>query len=239
MQIALVADFHGNRPATEALERDLAITRPDCIWCLGDIVGKGPSSDFTFDWAQQHCERIVGGNWDYGVGHRQFPADDFYWDQLGEDRMSQLRSLPTEFEATISGRRIRFFHGRPVMQRLVTTIADKSQIAPFFEAPDGGRYDAVIYADAHRQSVRTMTPGLWINVGSVGNGLGEPRCCYAILCGEMGDAPAPFEIRLRQVEYDRDQAVRDALSAPRVPRIEAYIREIQTGRYSRKMEGIV
>ena len=63
--------------------------------------------------------------------------------------------------------------------------------------------------------------------------MGIPKCCYAILCGEEGEKPAPFEIRLRQLDYDRDQAVQDALNAPRVPRIETYIREIKTGIYSR------
>ena len=45
MRYALIADLHGNRPATQALERDLNRTRPDKVFCLGDIVGKGPSSD--------------------------------------------------------------------------------------------------------------------------------------------------------------------------------------------------
>lgn len=51
MRIALVADLHGNRPATLALERDLALDATRRVLCLGDIVGKGPSNDFTFDWA--------------------------------------------------------------------------------------------------------------------------------------------------------------------------------------------
>ena len=51
MLIALIADLHGNRPATEALERDLALTKPEEIWCLGDLVGKGPSNVYTCDWA--------------------------------------------------------------------------------------------------------------------------------------------------------------------------------------------
>ena len=65
------------------------------------------------------------------------------------------------------------------------------------------------------------------------NAMGIPKCCYAILCAEEGEAPAPFEIRLRQLDYDRDQAILDAQNAPKVPRIETYIREIQTGIYSR------
>ena len=31
MQIALIADLHGNRPAVEALEKDLALMKPDKI----------------------------------------------------------------------------------------------------------------------------------------------------------------------------------------------------------------
>ena len=91
----------------------------------------------------------------------------------------------------------------------------------------------VAYADAHRQALRTMTPGVFLNVGSVGNALGIPKCCYAILEGDDPADPTAFEIRLRQIDYDRDQAIRDAENAPRVSRIDTFIRELQTGRYSR------
>lgn len=233
MQIALIADLHGNRPAVEALQRDLDFIKPDKIFCLGDVVGKGPSNDFTFDWAMKTCDLILGGNWDLGVGYQEFPRDQYYWDQLGEERMKMLRQFPLEHEFTLSGRRIRLFHGRPVMENLITAHHDLSLILPFLEDGNGGFYDVVIYADAHRQALRTLSPGIFANIGSVGNAIGIPKCCYAILCGEEEDASAPFEIRLRQLNYDRDQAVRDALAAPDVPRIDAYIREIQTGIYSR------
>ena len=233
MHIALIADLHGNRPAVEALEKDLSYIKPDKIFCLGDVVGKGPSKDFTFDWAFSKCDLILGGNWDYGVGNQEFPNDQYYWEQLGEERLKALRELPAETELMMSGRRIRLFHGRPVMENLIVAQNDLSLIDPFFIDGQGKRYDAVIYADAHRQALRTVSPGLFVNTGSVGNAMGIPKCCYAILCGEEGETPAPFEIRLRQLDYDRDQAILDAQNAPRVPRIETYIREIQTGIYSR------
>lgn len=236
MKIALVADLHGNRPAVEALEEDLKRTAPDCIYCLGDIVGKGPSSDYTFDWAMANCQLVLGGNWDYGVGCKQFPRDDFYWNQLGEQRMRRLSALPREHEMVCSGRRVRLFHGRPVMRELLRVYEDASLIDPFFSDGAGGRYDVVIYADSHRQALRTMTPGLWVNIGSVGNAMGEPRCCYGLLECEMGAADAPFEMRLRQLGYDREQAVQDALAAPDLPWAEAYVREIRTGLYSRNMK---
>lgn len=233
MRIALVADLHGNRPATLALERDLARMQPDRVLCLGDIVGKGPSNDFTFDWAMQHCEIVLGGNWDFGVGKKQFSPDQYYWNQLGTSRMERLCRLPLEYELVLSGRRIRLFHGRPLMEKLIPVQGDISLIEPFFLDGRGGRYDVVGYADAHRQGLRTVTPGVFFNTGSVGNAMGVPKCCYALLEGEEGTQPGPFEIRFRQLDYDREQAVRDALAAPQIPLISAYIHELKTGIYSR------
>ena len=233
MQIALIADLHGNWPATEALARDLARRRLDQIYCLGDIVGKGPSSDRTFDWAMANCDLILGGNWDYGVGYRQFAPDHFYWEQLGEKRLQTLRDLPTEKTLTLSGRRIRLFHGRPIMKSLVTILQDAAMIEPFFTDCNGMRCDVVAYADAHRQALRTMSPGIFLNCGSVGNALGTPLCCYAILEGDEADPTAALDIRLITLPYDREQAVADAQGAPEVPLIDSFIREVRTGAYSR------
>ena len=75
MKIAMIADLHGNWPAVEALEKDLNRRAVDRIYCLGDLVGKGPSSDKTMDWALKNCQFILRGNWDDGVGRKLFPAD--------------------------------------------------------------------------------------------------------------------------------------------------------------------
>ena len=215
MRIALVADLHGNRPATLALERDLARMRPDRVLCLGDIVGKGPSNDFTFDWAMAHCEIVLGGNWDFGVGKKQFRPTSTIGTSWVPRVWRRLVRLPLEYELMLSGRRIRLFHGRPVMEKLIPVQSDISLIEPFFQDEKGGRYDVVGYADAHRQGWRTITPGVFFNTGSVGNAMGIPKCCYALLEGEEGEQPAPFEIRFRQLEYDREQAVRDAWPRPK------------------------
>lgn len=233
MRIALIADLHGNWPATQALERDLARRGADRLYCLGDLVGKGPSSDRTFDWAVANCDLILGGNWDFGVGYRQYAPDDSYWRQLGDKRMETLRNLPLEKTLTLSGRRIRLFHGRPVMRTLVTAQHDAQTIDPFFTDCNGFRCDCVGYADVHRQALRMLTPGLFFNCGSVGNALGEPLCCYALLEGDVQDAGAALEVRLLTLPYDRARAVEDAQAAPQVPRIDMYIRELQTGLYSR------
>lgn len=233
MRIALVADLHGNRAATLALEKDLKKTCPDRIICLGDIVGKGPCSDFTFDWAFANCDEIIGGNWDFGLAKKLFPKDAPYWAQLGEERLKKLEQLPLEMELTFSGRRIRLLHGRPVMRELIGSGASREMIETMFVRQDGSRWDVVAYADAHRHGMRVINPGLFFNSGSVGNALGIPLCCYALMEGEDGPEKADFEVRFRQLEYDKELALQDAAAHPEIPRIESFIREIQTGLYSR------
>lgn len=150
MRIALIADLHGNRVAVEALEKDLKTRGADRLICLGDLVGKGPNSDETFDWAMASCDVILGGNWDYGVGHKLFSPDSPYYEQLGQKRMETLMSLPREHELRLSGRRIRLFHGRPTMEQLHTITDDADTIRQYFYDGNGGKYDVVGYADAHR-----------------------------------------------------------------------------------------
>ena len=55
MRIVMLADLHGNLPATLAMERELQRLRPDQVWFLGDAVGKGPSNAETCDWVRAHC----------------------------------------------------------------------------------------------------------------------------------------------------------------------------------------
>ena len=122
MRIALIADLHGNLPATEAVDADIRRRGVDTIWCLGDLVGKGPSSVETFDWAMANCPVILRGNWDEGIALKQFADNDqYYYAQLGEKRMRQLGELPLEHHAWLSGRHVRLLHGRPIMETLQST----------------------------------------------------------------------------------------------------------------------
>ncbi len=232
-EIALVADLHGNWPATEAVDRDIRARGIRRVWCLGDVVGKGPSSDRTFDWAAEKCEFILQGNWDEGVGKKQFPNDQFYYDQLGEKRMEALTQWPMEYECFVSGRKMRLFHGRSTMPAPYGVHENAELLSPYF-LPD---YDVVGYGDCHRQGVRLLnTSGILFNTGSVGNGLGVPMAQYVILrCEPDSRTLAPLDIVTVTVPYDREQAVRDTREAGRrgMPNADLFEREILTGVYAR------
>ena len=230
-EIALVADLHGNLPAVQALEKDLEKRGIREIICLGDIVGKGPNSAETFDWAFSHCQVLLQGNWDSGVGYTQFPNDRFYYRQLGPERMKKLREMPLEYSFTLSGRKIRLLHGRPLMRELLSPTLSSEKLEWLFD-PD---YRVVGYADIHRQAMRMIgTRGILFNTGAVGNGLGVPMVQYTILAGSVTDADAPFDISFVTFPYDRDAAVEDAEKVKGdLPKWDQYCREIRTGLYSR------
>ncbi|MBR4331353.1 MAG: metallophosphoesterase family protein [Clostridia bacterium] len=232
-EIALVADLHGNWPATQAVERDIRARGIQRIWCLGDVVGKGPSSDRTFDWAVKNCEFILQGNWDEGIGKKLFPKDQFYYDQLGEKRMEALLSWPMEYECFISGRKMRLLHGRPTMPEPYYVHEPAELLEPYF-LPD---YGVVGYADVHRQGLRLLGfKGILFNTGSVGNGLGIPMAQYAILRGKPDSREqAPFDVNMVTVPYDREQAIRDTREAGERGLVNAdlFEKEILTGKYAR------
>lgn len=232
-EIALVADLHGNLPAVEAVDADIRARGIEKIWCLGDLVGKGPSSAETFDWAVSRCEVILQGNWDEGIGGKRFPRDEFYYRQLGDKRLRMLLDFPMEYRGKISGRKMRLFHGRPTMLAPTYVHAEEALLLPFFQ-PDFG---VVGYADVHRQGVRVVnSPGILFNTGSVGNGLGVPMAQYAILRGCLeGEEPAPLDVTMVTLPYDRERAIRDtdAAEARGLVNAEAFRKELRTGRYAR------
>lgn len=101
-------------PALEAVFADIEVRDVTRVFCLGDLIGKGPHADRAVDICRERCERIVRGNWDDGLART--PSDDptSRWHQyrLGPDRLAFLRALPNAIDLTLSGHRIRS-PGRP------------------------------------------------------------------------------------------------------------------------------
>ncbi len=235
MKIAVIADLHGNWTATQALEKDLKKRKVDQIFCLGDLIGKGPSSDKTCDWAFANCNVILGGNWDYGVSAKIFPKDEFYWNQLGEKRLKKLSQLPREQHFYFSGLHLRLFHGRPVTSgTLLLPTLPANDLSPYFKTPDH-TFQGIIYADIHRSFYRVLNSGILINTGSIGNSLGVPNVLYAILEGEEGKDSAPFDVTMVSLPYHNQLAVEEALQEPHLPHLQTYINEILTGIYSKRV----
>jgi len=62
--VAIISDLHGNLPALEAVLCDIKRRNISRIFCLGDLVGKGPHAEKVVDICQDVCEVTIKGNWD-------------------------------------------------------------------------------------------------------------------------------------------------------------------------------
>lgn len=67
MRYAIISDIHGNRQALNVVLTDIRSNRIDCIICLGDIVGYGPSPKETVENCYQYVNYFVLGNHDAAV----------------------------------------------------------------------------------------------------------------------------------------------------------------------------
>ena len=232
MKIAFIGDLHGNYVATQALEKELRRIGVEDIWFLGDAVGKGPQNAQTCDWVRANCSVCIGGNWDYGIGGKEFAEDGYFWDQLGPERMEWLRTLPSETDCWISGVHFRLFHGRPVTP-LISVQEDKAVFAQAFRA-NGETYTGIIFADSHRPFVRTLNDGYALNTGSVGNSMGVPKAHCLIIDGEKDSRePGVLTMTILSVPYDNEAAAALARQDEQLPHRESFITEVLTGVYSR------
>ena len=243
-RIALVSDIHGNIPALEAVFADINGRGVDRIFCLGDLVGKGPESDVAVDICRGRCEKTVIGNWDAILANEDSPSSlpenvqtrNWYRRQLGSERLLYLKNLPGTIEFPMSGRNVRLFHAsqQSVYYRVLHSDPLQKHLAMFDNTPFTGYSmmpDVVGYADIHFAYEKTYGDKLLFNVGSVGNPLDKPLACYGMLEGEYGSRNiAPFSLQIIRLPYDIDLAVSRA-HVSGMPEVVPYETELRTARY--------
>jgi protein phosphatase len=238
-RIAIISDIHGNLPALEAVLLDIGQRDISRIFCLGDLVGKGPSPGAVVDRIRERCEVVVQGNWDDLVNRNRNELLDWHRERLGEDRLRYLDQLPYCHDFLMSGRKIRLYHasakglyhrvqpGHPLEERLAmfgeTEATSGSDV---FRDPD-----VIGYGDVHNAFVQHIRGKLLFNAGSVGNPLDMAQAVYAILEGAYGlEATSPFGVQLVRVPYDIELAVSQAAELA-MPELEPYAKELRTARY--------
>ncbi|WP_160724117.1 metallophosphoesterase family protein [Bacillus sp. USDA818B3_A] len=239
-RIAVISDIHGNIPALQAVLKDIQSRKIERIFCLGDLVGKGPDSSEAIDMIRTTCEVTVKGNWDdFITKPTEFEALKWHQNQLTPPHTHFLEQLPFSVEFMMSGKLIRLFHASPrsLYDRIqpwdpIDRRLSMFENTTYTENILGGKEpDVVCYGDIHNAYVEVIKGKTLCNVGSVGNPLDLPQASYAILEGEYGSKEAgTFSIQLIRVPYDIELAVQLAKEKG-MPDLEPYITELTTAQY--------
>jgi protein phosphatase len=236
-QIALIADIHGNIPALEATLHDIRNRRIKRIFCLGDLVGKGPDSDKVVDICSKECELTLKGNWDEAITSEiNSPAIKWHQEKLGPERLTYLENLPHILEFFLSGKKVRLFHASHISLQYRVHMNDQEEkhLAMFTNTGFTGytiEPDIVGYADIHRIFLKNYSQKILFNVGSVGNPLDQPLAAYMILEGDYGSRKTgAISMNMIRLPYDIELAIKQAREEE-MPELAAYENELRTAIY--------
>jgi putative phosphoesterase len=208
MRIALFSDIHANLPALEAFFKDIEATKPDAVYCLGDLVGYNIWPNEVINEIRKRGIPTIAGNYDFGIGRTSddcgcaYKTDDekangavsiAYTNSLVKSEERQyLRTLPAhiklEFQLNNDKLNLLLVHGSPrkINEYLFEDRDEKSMLRIMQQADA----DIMCFGHTHKPYHRIMNSGIEgqdhfrhaVNIGSVGKPKdGDPRGGYVML----------------------------------------------------------
>lgn len=238
-KIAVISDIHGNIPALETVLKDIKERDIKRIFCLGDLVGKGPHPEKAVDICRETCETVIQGNWDWVMANGDGPEFlrlPWHRARLGPERIDYLKNLQGSLDFYLSGKKVRLFHTSQV--GVIDRVFSNDQVADFKTMFNNttftGDYftpDTVGFADIHRVFQQCRHGRMLFNTGSVGNAMDETTAAYVILEGNYGDKnKGYFSFHVIRLLYDTELSIRQAREE-NMPDIEPYEIELRTALY--------
>lgn len=222
MKIAVISDIHSNHIAFEAVLKDINNREIDMIFFLGDYIFGGYGSNETVDLLmgcrkQSEKHLIISGNIDELITPIEENADWIYpvnkqiYNELGVERVSFLKSLPTNVLIEEEGISMFLCHNPSEIE--VFTVVDSLKrennvpnMRGLTEVANGMESDVCIFGHYHLFMDEEVNGKRFICPSSVGMPFnGEPRAQYVILELFEGNITTSRQY----VEYDRLKLVKD------------------------------
>jgi predicted phosphodiesterase len=213
MRIAVLADLHANLPALRAVLDDVLALGCDTMWCVGDVVGRGPHPSEVVDELRALAVPTIQGNWDDAVALRRahpgvaWPDTEaeamglasMEWTirHLSDDQRSWLRQLPATLRFPLEDRSVLLFHGSPTRQNDYLWSDRPSRVFARLVSDQGD--DLMCFGNTHEAFHRLVGKSHFVAAGSVGCGtLDDMSAQYAVI-----DIAGPeLMVNFRSVPYD-------------------------------------
>lgn len=211
-RVAILADIHGNLPALEAVQADIARVAPDLVIVAGDVINRGPQSKACLQAIRATGWTVLFGNHEEYIlkladGSLPTPDDEVDWwlpaarvaGELSDEELAYLAALPRVHVVALPGLpAIRVLHGslRALNDGIGFWMSDDDLRAGVCAAEE----PIVVGAHTHRPYSRHLDRHWALNCGAVGFPFnGNPAAQYLVLESEDNGWTADF----RAVPYDR------------------------------------
>jgi len=238
MKIALFSDIHSNLPALDAFFKDLETSKPDAVYCLGDLVGYNIWPNEVIHEIRKRGIPTIAGNYDFGVGRTSDDCGCAYktdeekgmgvqsialTNELVKDEERQyLRTLPAHIQVEYQLNNDTLFllmvHGSPrkINEYLFEDRDEKSMVRIL----EHSNADLLFFGHTHKPYHRIFEYDIdgqkafrhAINLGSIGKPKdGDPRGCYAMIT--INDNSSKYDkdsigVEFVRVAYDVEKAAR-------------------------------
>lgn len=221
-----MGDIHANLPALRAVIDDVARIGADALYCVGDVVGRGPHPNEVVDELRRLEIPTVQGNWDEAIGMDREQTGAAWatgesegegnasmrWsaEALTEENKAWLRQLPQTMRLTLDGRSVFLFHGSPLKASEYLWASRPSRVLARIASDEAD--DLFCFGHTHEAFHRVVGQAHFVACGSVGCGTdGDARARYAVIYLGEPDIAVGF----RSVDYDHVAVVRDMAAVSR------------------------
>lgn len=238
MKIALFSDIHANLPALEAFFNDIETTKPDAVYCLGDLVGYNIWPNEVINEIRKRGISTIAGNYDFGVGRNSDDCGCAYKTEedkamgaqsiafsnslVGDEERAYLKTLPAhiqlEFQLNNDQLFLLMVHGSPrkINEYLFEDREEKSML----RIMETAHADIMFFGHTHKPYHRVFeydTEGRQafrhaINIGSVGKPKdGDVRGCYVMITINENSSKYVKEsinVEFMRFEYDVEKAAK-------------------------------
>ncbi len=238
MRIALFSDIHSNLPALEAFFKDLETTKPDAIYCLGDLVGYNIWPNEVINEIKKRGIPTIAGNYDFGVGRTSedcgcaYKSDEektmgsksiaFTNQLIKSEERHYLRTLPAHIQLEYQLNKDHLFllmvHGSP--RKINEYLFEDREVKSMLRIFETANADLLFFGHTHKPYHRIFEYYIKgqtafrhaINIGSIGKPKdGDPRGCYGLIT--LNENSCKFDkdsikVEFIRVAYDVEKAAK-------------------------------